>query len=77
MSYFWDCNEQCEFKRLNGRLYLWVIHTNHSHNGMKPHVHILDLTALSIGQAEVEKDMNTYCGMAKNIGRVEAYPYYG
>lgn len=73
MGYFWDSNEEVEFKRLDGRLYLYVIHRDHPHNGMCPHVHILDLTDLKIGQAEVERDMNTYCGMAKNIGRVEAY----
>lgn len=77
MGYFWDNNEECEFKNLGGRLYLWVIHRNHAHNGMKPHVHILDLTELCIGQTEAERDMNTYCGMAKDRGRVEQYPYYG
>ena len=46
MAYFWDVNEKCEFKRLNGRLYLYVIHTDHPHNGYKPHVHILDLSDL-------------------------------
>ena len=77
MAYFWDVNENCEFKRLNGRFYLWVIHDDHYHDGMKPHVHILDLTGLKIGQAEVERDMNKYCGMAKESGVVKAYPYYG
>ena len=77
MSYFWDNNEEVEFKELNGRLYLWVIHRDHAHDGKKPHVHILDLSAMSIGQAAVERDMNTYCGIAKNNGRVEEYPYYG
>ena len=67
MAYFWDVNEKCEFKRLNGRLYLYVIHTDHPHNGYKPHVHILDLSDLKIGEAEVERDMNKYCGMAKKI----------
>ena len=73
MAYFWNVNEKCEFKRLNGRLYLYVIHTDHPHNGYKPHVHILDLSDLKIGEAEVERDMNKYCGMAKKFGRVEPY----
>ncbi len=77
MSYFLNVNEECEFKHINGRLYLWVIHRDHSHDGKKPHVHILDLSGLSIGQTEAERDMNRYCGMAKNMGRVEQYPYYG
>ena len=77
MSYFWDVNDEYEFKHLSGQLYLWVIHRDHSHQGMQPHVHILNLSQLSVGQAEVERDMNKYCGMAKENGRVEPYPYYG
>jgi hypothetical protein len=77
MSYFLNNNEQCEFKMIDGRLYLWVIHTDHSHMGMKPHVHILDLSELNLGQTEVEQEINIYCGMAKESGRVEPYPYYG
>lgn len=77
MSYFWNNNEECEFKEIRGRLYLWVIHRDHYHDGKKPHVHILDLTDLQIGQSEAEKDMNTYCGMAKKQGQVESYPFYG
>lgn len=71
--YFWDANEEVEFKHEYGRLYLWVIHRNHSHDGMMPHVHILDISSLSLGQTEVERDMNKYCHMAKERGRVERY----
>lgn len=71
--YFWDANEEVEFKREGGRLYLWVIHRNHSHNGMMPHVHILDISSLSLGASEVEREMNKYCHMAKECGRVESY----
>ena len=74
MSYFLDNNEEVEFKNLNGRLYLYVIHRDHAHDGKKPHVHILDLTDLRLGQTEVERDMNIYCGMAKAKGKVESYP---
>lgn len=73
MAYFFDCNEEIEFKILNGRLYLWVIHRDHFHNGMKPHAHILDLTSLSLGETEVKKDLNKYCGLAKESGNVEPY----
>lgn len=73
MTYFFDSNEEVEFKRLNGRLYLWVIHRDHYHDGMKPHVHILDLTSLSLGETEVQKNLNIYCGMAKKSGMVEPY----
>ena len=71
--YFWDANEDVEFKYEGGRLYLWVIHRDHAHDGMKPHVHILDLSDLSLGETEVKRDMNKYCGMAKANGRVEPY----
>ena len=73
IMYFWNANEEVEFKYEYGRLYLWVIHRDHAHNGLKPHVHILDLSSLSLGQTEVEREMNTYCGMAKERGRVEYY----
>jgi len=71
--YFWNANEEVEWYRQGGRLYLRVIHRNHPHNGMMPHAHILDLTALSVGEAEVERDMNRYCGMAEESGHVEPY----
>lgn len=74
MGYFMDVNEETEYKRLNGRLYLYVIHRKHPHNGMMPHAHVLDLTELRIGQAEVSKDFNKYCDMAKESG--EVIPYY-
>lgn len=73
MGYYWNNNEEVEFKHQDGRLYLWVIHRDHSHNGMCPHVHILDLSGLSLGQTEVERDMNYYCGKAHREGRVERY----
>ena len=40
---------------------------------VKTHVHILDLTSLEVGKTEVEKGMNTYCGMAKKSEGVELY----
>ena len=73
MGYFWDNNEEVEFKRLNGKLYLYVIHRNHPHNGMQPHAHILDLSSLSLDEAYVQRNMNTYCGMAKDSGEVIPY----
>lgn len=71
--YFWDANEEVEFKWEYGRLYLYVIHRDHSHDGMKPHVHILDLSSLSLEESDVEKKMNTYVGMAKKNGEVRPY----
>lgn len=71
--YFWCANEEVEWFLDNGHLFLRVIHRTHSHNGMQPHAHILDLSGLTIGKAEVERDMNHYCGMAKKSGRVEPY----
>ena len=73
MSYYWNNNEEVEFKHINGRLCLLVIHRDHSHNGMKPHAHILDLSSLSLDKAYVEKEMNTYCGMAHNSGEIIPY----
>ncbi len=77
MSEFTDVNESYEFKTFDGHLYLWVIHTGHTHDGKKPHVHILDLSELRFGMTEVTRDLNRFLGMAKERGRVEAYPYYG
>lgn len=73
MTYFFDANEEVEFKRLNGRLYLMVVHRNHYHKGMKPHAHILDLTSLSLGETEVRENLNTYMGMAKRSEEVIPY----
>ena len=62
------------FRKLNvGRMYLWAIHRNHSHNGMCPHAHVLDVSNFTIGQAEIEKEMNKYCGMVKDKGKVIPY----
>ena len=72
MSYF-DNNEEAEFHREGGRLYLYVIHRNHSHNGMCPHAHILDLTSLRIEQTECERDLNYYMGQAHKYGKVIPY----
>ncbi len=73
MSYFFDANEEVEFKRMDGHLYLFVIHRDHSHDGMKPHAHILDITNLTLEQSEVERDLNRYMGEAKEYGRVISY----
>jgi len=73
MSYFWDSNEEWEFKRLDGQLYLYVIHRGHQHEGKDPHAHILNLTALNLGETEVEKDLNRFCGMAKEKGQTISY----
>lgn len=73
MSNFWDVNDEWEFKKLNGRLYLYVIHRNHQHEGMIPHAHILDLTSLNLGETEVESDLNRFCGMAKDSAKVVPY----
>ena len=82
MSVFMDQNESYEFKTIDGRLYLWVIHTGHAHDGKKPHVHILDLSGLGFGMTDVSgpkgaQNLNRFLGMAKERGRVESYPYYG
>lgn len=73
MSYFFDSNEEVEFKRIDGILYLYVIHRNHQHQGMQPHAHILNLSSLSLDEAFVRKDLNIYCGKAKDEGEVIPY----
>jgi hypothetical protein len=73
MSYYWDCNEEIEFKTIGGRMYLYVIHRDHTHNGICPHAHVLDMSSLSIEKAYVEKEMNRYCGMAHRNGKVIPY----
>lgn len=73
MAYFFNANEEIEFKRINGRLLLYVIHRDHAHRGMKPHAHVLDISELKIGQTEVEREINQYCGMAKEVGQVIPY----
>lgn len=73
MSYFWNNNEEVEFKNMGGHLYLYVIHRDHSHNGMRPHAHVLDLSSLPLGESDVERDMNRYCGKAKDEGEVIPY----
>lgn len=80
MAYFFNSNEEVEFKSIGGRLYLYLIHRDHSHDGMCPHAHVLDITHITFGDTDVDpndprtcRNLNTLCGEAKKNGKVISY----
>ena len=80
MGYFFSVNEEVEFKRLNGRLYLYVIHRGHYHEGMCPHAHVLDLSMVEFGTTDIDennpascRNLNVLCDKAKDRGEVVPY----
>jgi len=77
MTYFMDVNEKYEYKKLDDRIYLWVIHESHPHKGEQPHVHILDLSNMNLNDLQVEKDFNIYFKMLKDKDVSSGYPHYG
>ena len=61
MGYFFSVNEEVEFKRLKGRLYLYVIHRDHTHEGMRPHAHVLDLSRIEFGDTDIDENDPSSC----------------
>ena len=83
MSYYYDKNPKMEFKRDGNRMFVWVIHEDHYHHGLKPHVHILDLSGLTVGmvgdkdEIRMRRLVNEYMGMEHMAGVVKPWPFFG